>query len=238
MDVISGESIRRRLRIKRCIAMITAALLWAVSGEAAMVQTSKIIPLPPPAVNGTHSLERLLEQRRSVREFASAPLTLAQLGQLLWAAQGITSREGLRTAPSAGALYPLELYVAVGEVKELAPGIYRYEPRGHSLSLVDGRDRRRALAAAALNQDWIAAAPVVFVFGAVYSRTESKYGDRAGRYVPIEVGHAAENLFLQAGDLGLGTCDVGAFDDGAVARAAYLPREVTPLLLMPAGRPR
>lgn len=203
-----------------------------------MAQSPDTIPLPRPTSRGTHTLEQLLKQRRSVREFASAPLTLMQLGQLLWAAQGVTAREGQRTAPSAGALYPLELYVAAGRVEGLASGVYHYEPHGHHLALVVAGDIRRALAEAALHQTWISAAPAVIVFGAVYARTAAKYGSRAERYVPVEVGHAAENLFLQAEDLGLGTCDVGAFDDRAVARAAHLPREVVPLLLMPVGEPR
>lgn len=203
-----------------------------------MPQSTGPVPLPAPALHGTHSLGQLLKQRRSIRDFTPAPLTLAQLGQLLWAAQGTTSRQGLRTAPSAGALYPLELYALVGHVEGLAPGVYHYEPRGHRLALVDAGDSRRAVAAAALHQEWIAAAPAIVVFGAVHARTAAKYGSRAERYVPIEVGHSAENLFLQAEDLGLGTCDVGAFDDQAIARAVHLPGDVVPLLLMPVGHPR
>lgn len=202
-----------------------------------MAQVSRTRPLPQPMMAGAHPLPELLRHRRSVREFASAPLTVNQLGQLLWAAQGITSHDGLRTAPSAGALYPLELYVAAGNVDGLPDGVYHYEAHEHRLVLVDSGDSRRALAAAAFHQAWIAAAPAVIVLAAVRSRTAAKYGNRSERYVAIEVGHAAENLFLQAEDLGLGTCDVGAFDDEKLARVVLLPRDVAPLLIMPVGKP-
>lgn len=197
-----------------------------------MAQPQNTVTLPTPSFNGTHSLGQLLEQRRSVRDYAAKPLSLAQVGQLLWAAQGTTTRGGLRTAPSAGALYPLELYIVAGKVEGLKPGVYHYEPRGHYLTLVTAGNLRRALAAAA-HQSWIASAPAIVVFGAVYARTEAKYGDRAKRYVHIETGHAAENLHLQAEDLGLATIDVGAFDDQAVASLLHLSRDVAPLLLMP-----
>lgn len=223
---------------QRRTATIAAASLCAALGGPAIAGPSGSVGLPPPAVTGTHSLEQLLNRRRSLREFAATPLTLAQIGQLLWAAQGITARGGLRTAPSAGALYPLRLYLVAGSVEGLAPGIYRYDPHGHRLVLGEPGDRRRALAGAALRQEWIAAAPVIVVFAAVPARTAAKYGGRAGRYVDIEAGHAAENLFLQAEDLGLGTVIVGAFDDDRLARTLVLPHGTVPLLLMPMGHRR
>lgn len=202
-----------------------------------MGDTSDTIVLPPPAVTGGHGLKQLLHQRRSVRAFTPSPLTLADLGQLLWAAQGITGRGGLRSAPSAGALYPLELYVAAGRVVGLAPDVYRYDPKDRSLERTGGGDVRKALARAAVHQGWVGSAPAVVVFAAAYARTEHKYGARAERYVQIEAGHAAENLFLQAEDLALGTVPVGAFDDDEVARVLGLPAPLTPLLLMPVGHP-
>ena len=238
MDGMVGAPIRYRHSPWRLGAAFTVVSMCAVLGGTAVAQSSADTRLPPPVTAGPHGLGRLLAQRRSVRAFAAAPLTLAQFGQLLWAAQGVTSREGLRTAPSAGALYPLELYAAVGHVVGLVPGVYHYEPRGHRLALVETGDKRRAVAAAALGQAWIAAAPAVIIIGAVYARTAAKYGSRAERYVPIEAGHAAENIYLQAEELDLGTCDVGAFEDQAIARAISLPREVVPLLLMPVGKPR
>jgi len=200
-----------------------------------MAQNTERISLPAPEVKGRHSLELLLQQRRSVREYPDQALSLAELGQLLWAAQGITHGGGYRTAPSAGALYPLELYAVVGQVNGLAAGVYHYRPKGHSLVKISNGDVRDTLAEAALSQDSVSQAAVVIAFTAVPARTEKKYGARAARYIHIEVGHAAENLFLQAEALGLATVDVGAFDDQEVTRVLQLPHGQVPLLLMPVG---
>jgi len=189
-------------------------------------------------MEGSQSLETLLSLRRSAREFAASALTLAQAAQLAWAAQGISDPRGLRTAPSAGALYPLELYLVAGAVEGLDPGVYRYLPRGHRLERTAEGDRRPQLARAALGQGRLADAPAVFVIGAVYERTAVKYGDRAPRYVQMEAGHAGQNLFLQATALGLGTVVVGAFRNEGVARVLVLPASVKPLSLMPVGAPR
>jgi SagB-type dehydrogenase family enzyme len=179
------------------------------------------------------SLEEALARRRSVREFTRETLTERELSQLLWAAQGITHAEGLRTAPSAGALYPLELYVAS------AGGFYRYEPRRHRLVRLSDRDLRAAMRRAALDQEAVTQAPTVFVFAAVYERTSRKYGvARAARYVHMEVGHAAQNLLLEAAALGLGGVPIGAFDDEALHKALGLPADHRPLYLVPVGRPR
>lgn len=176
-------------------------------------------------------------QRRSVRSFSPAALSLTQLGQLLWAAQGITHSEGLRTAPSAGALYPLELYAVVGAIDGLKPGIYHYQAGEHRLSKVADGDRREELARAAHGQSWIAGAPVVIAFSAIYERTTRKYGERGVRYVHMEVGYAGENLHLQASALGLGTTVVGAYDDDEVAAVLGVPADTRPLALMPVGYP-
>lgn len=192
--------------------------------------------VPATTVKATHAIERALEARRSVREYAAAPLARPELAQLLWAAQGMTDPAGLRTAPSAGALYPLEMYVAAGDVSDLEPGVYHYAPRFHTLALVLTGDRRAGLAAAALGQECVALAPAVAVVAADYARTTDKYGERGRRYVHIEAGHAAQNLCLQAAALGLGTVVVGAFDDRAVARVAGLSPHHEPLLLLPVGR--
>lgn len=192
--------------------------------------------LPPARQNGEVALERLLCVRRSVREFAPDALKLAEIAQLLWAAQGVTHPMGLRTAPSAGALYPLETHVVTGEVASLAAGIYHYQPVQHELTKTGDGDRRAELAAAALGQDWIADAPAVLVLAAVYPRTAGKYGARAESYVHIEVGHAAQNVYLQALALGLGTTEVGAFDDRAVKPVLGLAADQAPLAIMPIGR--
>ncbi len=154
------------------------------------------IHLPPPRLDSGFSVERALQHRRSVRDFAGTPATLAEIGQLLWAAQGITSPEGLRTAPSAGTLYPLEIMLIAGNVSGLAAGVYHYSPAGHALSVIAKGDRRMELARAALDQRWIAGAPAIVAFCAVEQRTTRKYGGRGVSYIFIEVGHAAENVFL------------------------------------------
>jgi SagB-type dehydrogenase family enzyme len=201
-----------------------------------MAQTSKNVALPEPSFAGANTLEQLLAQRRSNRDYQTNPVELAELGQLLWAAQGITHLQGLRTAPSAGALYPLELYVVAGHVDELAQGVYHYDPGQHKLIKTADGDLRDALTRAALSQGWIKTAPTIIVLTADYKRTTGKYGKRGRRYVHIEAGHAAQNLFLQSESLGLATVVVGAFDDDEVARVLRLPADLQPLLLMPVGR--
>lgn len=190
------------------------------------------LPAPPSG----EPLVTLLAQRRSLRDFTDAPLALAELAALLWAAQGTTGGDSLRTAPSAGALYPLEIYCAAGVVHGLAAGVYHYRPRTHALQQVAAEDRRWALADAALAQEWVAAAPVVLVIAAVERRTTRKYGERGVRYVHIEVGHVAQNVCLMAGALGFGAVTVGAFDDEMVRAALPLPDDSTPLYLLPVGR--
>lgn len=201
-----------------------------------MAQAGDNVALPEPSVAGSTSLEQLLAQRRSIRDYQTSAVELAEIGQLLWAAQGITHSQGLRTAPSAGALYPLELYVVTGRVEGLAQGVYHYDPGHHQLKKTREGDLRDALTRAALSQGWVKSAPAVIVFTADYARTARKYGKRAKRYVHIEAGHAAQNLFLQAESLGLATVVVGAFDDDEVARVLRLPADIQPLLLMPVGR--
>lgn len=192
------------------------------------------VALPAPRFTDGVSIEQALAERRSVREYKHGALALAQVSQLLWAAQGETQLDA-RTAPSAGALYPLELYLVAGEVRDLAPGVYRYVPSGHQLEPVVAGDLRSDLCAAALEQECASEGAAVFVFTAVERHTTRKYGPRGVRYVHIEVGHAAQNLALQATALGLGTVTVGAFDDTAVARLLHLPEGEAPLYLMPVG---
>ena len=174
-----------------------------------------------------------------MREYARAPLTLGEVSQVLWAAQGVTDgKEGLRAAPSAGALYPLEFVLVVGEVEGLEPGTYRYRPLEHDLVRTSGEDLRAELAAAAWGQNWLRKAPLVLAVSAVYERTTKKYGERGKRYVHMDAGCAMENVYLQATALGLGTVTVGAFDDRKVANLLSLPTGERPLALMPMGRPR
>jgi SagB-type dehydrogenase family enzyme len=196
------------------------------------------LALPRPLAGGRVALEPALRERRSVREYADTAITRAQLAQLLWAAQGVTGPDGLRTAPSAGALYPLEVLVVAGRVARLPAGVWRYEPRPHALVPVAEGDRRRALERAALGQACVADAAAVIVLAAVYRRTTAKYGERGRRYVHMEVGHAAQNVCLQAVALDLGTVVVGAFEDAEVHGVVGLARDEEPLVLIPVGRPR
>jgi len=195
------------------------------------------IPLPRPQATGLLSVEEALVQRRSVREYRSEALTLAEVGQLLWAAQGITRPGGYRTAPSAGATYPLELLLAAGNVHDLSPGLYRYHNREHALLAVLEGDLRGKLAAAALGQSFVKNSPASLIITAIYERTTARYGQRGIRYVHMEVGYASENIHLQAAALGLCTVAVGAFDDDRVHQLLNLPANERPLLIMPVGKP-
>jgi len=200
-----------------------------------------VVPLPAPRTVGSMSVEEAIARRRSIREYSGEPLSMGELSQILWAAQGITDpRWGLRAAPSAGATYPLEVYIVVGEggVTGLEAGVYHYDPRDHGLRLVKAGDHRRALSKAALEQAWIAAAPVDLVVAAVYERTTKRYGDRGIRYVHMEAGHVGENVYLQGTALGLGVVVVGAFSDEEVQGVLNLPVEEEPLYIIPVGHPR
>ena len=191
---------------------------------------AQVIELPAPATTGTMTLEQAIFQRRSKRSFTGEPLSLAQIGQLLWAAQGITEpQRGFRAAPSAGALYPLELYMVT------ADGVYHYQPGGHSMRRHLAGDKRAALATACLGQRSVRQAAANFVFTAVVSRTRAKYGPRADQYVHNEVGAAGENLCLQAVALGLGSVMIGAFRDDQISDALDLPADHAPLLVIPVG---
>lgn len=200
-------------------------------------ETAERVTLPAPAPGGEMTVTAALGARRSLRDFAGAAIGLDEVARLLWAAQGITDPMGLRTAPSAGALYPLECHLVAGAVTGLAAAVYRYDPHRHDLTPTLAGDRRGELAAAALGQTWLAAAPAVIVIAAVARRTMAKYGERGIRYVHIETGHAAENVYLQAAALGLGTTIVGAFDDARVHGLLAMAPDEDPLALLPVGRP-
>ena len=190
------------------------------------------VTLPRPSVKGKMSLEEALAARRSIRSFHTEALTPQQISQLLWAGQGITqARSGKRTSPSAGALYPLELYVCT------AQGVDHYIPSGHTSRRVIEKDIRSELQAAALGQKCVGHAPAVFVITAVESRTSRKYGKRARRYVDMEVGHVGQNILLQAQSLKLGAVPVGAFDESQVAKLLSLPKGNGPLYIIPVGKP-
>ena len=224
-------------RRRRIVPGALLALVSAVALSAQPQGGGHSVELPPPDTDGRMTLERSLTLRRSIRTYAPGGLKLAELGQLLWAAQGETDpRSGYRTAPSAGATYPIEVYAAVGVVEGLPPGLYRYLPREHRLDRLSADDPRQPLFEAALRQSIVRDAPVVLVVTGVTQRTAGRYGNRAGRYIAMEAGHVSQNIDLQAAALALGTVAVGAFDDRRVATVLGLSRGEEPLYLMPVGR--
>jgi SagB-type dehydrogenase family enzyme len=206
-----------------------------------------IIKLPAPRSKGNVSLEETILRRRAVRRYRREPLLLSQLSQILWSAQGITGTREFRAAPSAGATYPLEIFVFVGDQciiaseaeevsEEFQAGIYHYEPNSHSLSLHTSGDLRPDLARAALDEEFIVKAPVDIVICALYNRTSCRYGKRGERYVHMEVGHVSENIHLQAVALGLSTVEVGAFHDEEVTKILAIEEQIKPLYIMPVGK--
>lgn len=194
-----------------------------------MAKTSQI-QLPPPVTKGKISLEGTILSRRSKRSFSPKDLTLAQISQILWAGQGITAGRGsYRAAPSAGALYPMEIYVLTKQ------GLYHYLPEGHKLEVLTEKDLRPALAGAALGQSAVSEAALDIIICAVYSRITGRYGQRGIIYAAIEAGHIAQNIHLQAVALGLGSVPIGAFSDEGVKNILSLPKDNEPLYIIPVG---
>ena len=193
---------------------------------------AKEIKLPKPKGKGFTSIEETLNQRRSVRDYKKDPLDLEQISQLLWAASGKNLYR--RTAPSAGATYPLETYLVVGEVEGLESGIYHYSYSSHSLERIRDQDIRNKLSQAALEQEMIERAAINIVIAADYGRTTGHYGQRGIRYVHMEVGHVGQNISLQANALNLGTVMIGAFEDKQVKEVLGIKEE--PLYIIPVGK--
>ena len=221
------------LILSTLVAVVLVLPVFSVGSRSALADAVK---LPEPKHDGKVSVEKALFERRSVRDYANEAVSLAEVSQLLWAAQGVTEPAGYRTVPSAGALYPLEVYLVAGQVASLPAGIYRYSPRGHELvKIVDG-DKRAELCAAALGQTALRQAPATIVLTAIYERTTRKYRDRGIRYVHMEAGHAAQNLCLQAVSLDLGSVVIGAFYDEEVKKALSLPGAEEPLYAIPFGK--
>lgn len=224
LTMIAGLS----LAVSLLLTQSTAARLESDSNEQIM--------LPSPRLESSVSIERSLQVRRSVRNFRADSLTLSDVSQLFWAGQGITNDKNYRTAPSAGALYPLELYLLSSNVEGLAAGIYKYNPARHSLIAVKFGDFRDELAAAGLGQSCLKSGSISIIITAVYSRTTARYGDRGIKYVHLETGHAAQNISLQAVALNLGTVMVGAFKDDELKHLLDLPNQESPLYIIPAGK--
>lgn len=227
--------------VKTMIAgfIIPVTLTVAHAQQTKGVEEAERIRLPKPRLESAVSVEQALHQRRSVRSFDSKQMvTLEEISQLLWSAQGITAGGGFRTTPSAGALYPLEVYLVAGHVQNLQAGIYHYLPEGHKLRRTLLGDRRQQLARAALQQEAVYEAPAIVVISVVYERTTQKYGQRGRQYALIEVGHAAQNVLLQAVALGLGAVPIGAFYDHEVKRLIGMKADEEPVYLIPVGKRR
>lgn len=215
--------------------VVVMFIFLALRGNAQDIPAGggETVELPDPKIEGEMSVEESIEKRRSIRAFTNEKLTLEQIGQIAWSAQGITdARRNYRAAPSAGALYPLELFLVTPE------GVYHYRPSNHAMVKVIDRDVRDGLMRAALGQRFVGEAPLNVVITAVFERVTRRYGDRGNRYVEIEVGHAGQNIHLQAVAMGLGSVPVGAFEDDAVSRLLNLPDDHAPLYIIPVGHPR
>ena len=230
------------IRIAICITLILIPVLitgacidGGETGQNTRQDGDDEIMLPEPRTIGEISIEEAMRNRRSVRQYTKEAITLNDLSQLLWAAQGITSEEGFRTAPSAGALYPLEVYVVAGNVDGLSDGVYRYRAEGNMLQRIRDGDLREKLFECALKQTQVTDAAADIVFAAVFNRTTAKYGERGVGYTYIEAGHAAQNVYLQAEALGLGVCAVGAFYEPDVSELLVLPDDETPIYLLTVG---
>jgi len=222
------------------IPLMIILLVLSIGCTVETVSSTEVvmkITLPEPVYDSETSLEEALLARRSVRDFNEESVTLQQLSQLLWAGQGITDPSGKRTAPSAGALYPLKLYVVAGNVEGLAVGIYEYEPETHTLVKIMDGDQRQSLAQAALGQTSVENGAINIIITAIYEITTVKYGERGIRYVHMEAGHAAQNICLEAVVLKLGAVTVGAFDDAGVQQVLQLHDDEVPLYIIPLGNP-
>ena len=210
-------------------------LIFSVSPCAATPHSS-VIQLPEPAPDSGISIEEVIESRRSIRTYGSESISLTELARLLHSAQGITSDYGFRAAPSAGATFPLSIFVIAENVDSLEAGIYAYEPSTESLTAISMGNFLDELSEAALGQTYVRDAPVVIAITAEYSITTSVYGNRGIIYVHMEAGHASQNIYLQCTAMGLGTVAVGAFSNSTVSEILNLAKNETPLYLMPVGR--
>ncbi len=210
--------------------------------------TCNTIQLPEPILSGSCSIEGALARRRSVRDFKNEATSLAALSHLAWAAQGVTRKEdappgwrwgtwegGKRTAPSAGAMYPLALYIVAGNVDGLRSGVYKYLAPTHELLAISDGDKRARMSTRGPGQKWIEDASILFVLSGNLGRLEPRFGDRSARYLHFEAGHVVENICLEAVALGLGSTVVGSFVDDAVKGVVGMPEEESPLVIVPVG---
>lgn len=221
------------MKIKFISPLLIFLLLVSAKCQPMQQNNSENIILPEPRKTSNTSVEEALYKRRSIRQYQQGSLSLFEVSQILWAAYGITDGRK-KTCPSAGATYPLVIYLMAGEVQSLSPGLYHYDPYTHSLKLHISRDLRKQLTEASLHQDYILNAPASIIIAADFQKTTRYYGQRGERYVYMEVGHCGQNIHLQCEALNLGTVIVGAFEDDAVKKILQIKEE--PMYIMPIGR--
>ena len=226
-------------RLRLSVFVTATALVLAPLSACAKEGEFK---LPKPRLKGQLSVEAALVAKKTVRSFSKKPLTLEQVSQILWSTNGNLPTDAITSSTrkviaSAGALYPLEVFLLTGKdtVGNLPAAVFRYEPKKHVLETVTKGDKRSAVAGAAFSQMWLAKAPAMVLIAAVPARTTVKYGQRGLRYIFMEVGAADQNIYLQAEALGLHAGTVGAFKDALVAKAAKLPKNAMPALLVAVG---
>ncbi|MBM4403746.1 MAG: SagB/ThcOx family dehydrogenase [Candidatus Cloacimonetes bacterium] len=230
-----------KLSLAVLITILILLPLWLACAKPAETSGNQppgiTIPLPEPMITGSVSVEQAIHQRRSTRSFKDESLSIAQISQILYSAQGISHQErGLRTAPSAGAIYPLELYAIIGKADDIDPGLYRYQPTTHSLALIQTGDLRQSIISKVSRQAFVASAPISLILTVAYERISERYSERGMMYAHMEVGHVGQNVHLQAEALGLGTVMVGAFNESELAKQMALPDGEIPLYIMPVGK--
>lgn len=221
------------------------ALLWIVIFQFMPTHKEKIkekiiqhgdtIYLQPPTLKGNISVEEVLTKRRSVRTYSNKAIPLHHISQLLWAAYGITNDEGLRTAPSAGALYPIKIYLAAYNITSLSPGIYEYVPHGHQLIKHKKGDFKKEMFFACLEQNMLLEAAAVITYCVNYKKVSARYGNLANRFADMDVAHSSQNVYLQAEALGIGTCAVGAFEEDKMLKIIECDSSYKVIYLMPFG---
>ena len=220
------------MKSMRVFVALLTFIFWVAPSTFA---ESNTFPLPKPKTNGKVSVEKALQNRRSLRTLSETPLSISEIGQLCWAAQGVTDDKGHRTTPSAMATYPLELYVIVGDVNGLAPGVYRYSPTEHALILGVEGDKRQGFMEKAVGQKWIATAPAIFII----TGSTDKMGivkSRKKQFMATEAGLAAQGFFLQAESLGLGSTFVGGFDPDKARKFLNICTCEDVLAVLPVGK--
>lgn len=240
------EGLRQDERWDQMLANIDTRVAMLESSLPDSHEVEDMVILPEPRYQSEVSIEETLKNRRSIRTYSDTSISLQEISQLLWAAYGITKplenappfiRGGLRTAPSAGARYPLELYVVVREVDDLLPGLYLYRSENHQLVRLSSENIWERLSEACFNQPMFKTAAAAIVYSAIFARTTDRYGERGReRYVCMDLGHSAQNVYLQAVALKMGTCAVGAFSDLQLKHVIGMTKKEEPLYLMVLGR--